>query len=86
MRHARVGVGEAQGVASILPLAGVVLERSALAAGFLAAAIAVGGFLTRAQTLLGSVSEEELQRTTTIGGLCGFSFGLILIVIDMIVG
>lgn len=66
------------------PLAGVILEQSALATGFLAAAIAVGGFLARTQSLIGSTSASELQRATTIGGLCGFSFGLILIVIDVI--
>lgn len=70
-------------MATIL-LAGVLLERSALATGFLAAAIAVGGFITRAQALLGSASESKLQRATNFGGLCGLSFGLIVIVIDLI--
>jgi hypothetical protein len=73
-------------MATIPPFAGVVLEHSALATGFLAAAIAVGGFIARAQAILGVEPEAELQRSTTVGGLCGLSFALILIVIDVIVG
>ena len=40
----------------------------------------------RVRALLGAVPEAELQRSTTVGGLCGLSFALILIVIDFIVG
>jgi ammonia channel protein AmtB len=72
-------------VAAILPRAGVILEHSALATGFLAAAIAVGGFLARARALLGSDSEVDLQRETTVGGLQGFLFGVVLILIDVVV-
>jgi hypothetical protein len=73
-------------VATILPLAGVILERSALAAGFLAAMIAVGGFIARAQALLGGTGQDDLQHPTTIGGLSGFCFGVLIIAIDMMVG
>jgi hypothetical protein len=69
-----------------VPFAGVVLEHSALATGFLAAAIAVGGFIARARAFLAAVPEAELQRSTTVGGICGLAFALILIVIDVIVG
>lgn len=67
------------------PFAGVVLEHSALATGFLAAAIAVGGFLARARMLLWSESEADLQRETTVGGLQGFFFGVAIILIDVVV-
>jgi hypothetical protein len=50
----------------IPPLAGLILERVALATGFLAAAIAVGG----------------LQRSAAIGGVCGLAFGLVIILLD----
>jgi hypothetical protein len=73
-------------VAAILPLAGVILERSALAAGFLAAMIAVGGFIARAQALLRGMSPEELQRPTTVGGMSGLCFGILVIVIDAVAG
>jgi hypothetical protein len=70
---------------TIPPFAGVVLEHSALATGFLAAAIAVGGFLARARMLLWSDSEVDLQRETTVGGLQGFFFGVAIILIDVVV-
>jgi len=73
-------------VATFIPIAGLILERSALATGFLAAAIAVGGFLSRTQALLGGATEDELQRSAATGGLHGFSFGLLLIAIDTLVG
>jgi hypothetical protein len=69
-------------VATIPPLAGLILERVALATGFLAAAIAVGGFLARALDLLGPNSESDLQRSAAIGGVCGFAFGLVIILLD----
>lgn len=70
----------------ILPLAGVILDRSALAAGFLAAMIAVGGFLARAQALLGTESRADIQRPTVVGGLAGFWFGVLMILLDAIAG
>jgi hypothetical protein len=48
-------------VATIFSFAGVILEHSAIATGFLAAAIAVGGFIARAQALLGVVSEQSFS-------------------------
>lgn len=69
-------------MAKILPAAGLILERTALATGFLAAAIAVGGFLARSLDLLGPNSEADLQRSAAIGGICGFAFGFIVILLD----
>lgn len=71
---------------STLPVAGLILERSALATGFLAAAIAVGGFLSRAQALMTGAGAEDLQRQATVGGLYGFLFGLMLILLDAVTG
>jgi hypothetical protein len=73
-------------VAFILSIAGVILDRSALAAGFLAAVIAVGGFLARAQAVLGGAPPDGLQRPTAIGGLSGLCFGVLVIVLDAMVG
>jgi hypothetical protein len=73
-------------VDSIVSIAGVVLERTALATGFLAASIAVGGFLARAQALLKDNTSIDLQRRMTMGGLLGVYFGVIVIVVDAIVG
>jgi hypothetical protein len=73
-------------VPKILPLAGVILDRSALAAGFLAAMIAVGGFLARAQALLGTKSQADIQRSTVAGGLAGLWFGVLIIVLDTMAG
>lgn len=64
----------------------MILERSALAVGFLAAMIAVGGFLARTQALLGSDFEPDLQLSAAIGGLQGFLFGLLIILIDALFG
>lgn len=69
----------------ILPLAGIILERSALATGFVAAAIAVGGFLARSRALLGEGSEMEAQRYTAIGCLAGFFLSVWLVLLDAVV-
>jgi hypothetical protein len=73
-------------VDSIVSIAGVILERTALATGFLAATIAVGGFLARAQALLGGDTSAELQRRTAISGLLGLIFGVLIVVVDAVVG
>jgi hypothetical protein len=73
-------------VIGILPLAGVILDRSALAAGLLAAMIAIGGFLARAQALLGTEFPADAQRSTAIGGLAGLWFGALIVVLDAMAG
>jgi hypothetical protein len=73
-------------VASILLLAGVILERAALTTGFLAASIAVGGFLARALAVRWATEPPELQRPTATGGLLGFAIAIVVIVVDAIVG
>jgi hypothetical protein len=73
-------------VATAIPVAGVFLERSALAAGFLAAVIAVGGFIGRALGQLDGARGDELQLSTTLGGTFGLCLGGLLLVIDAIAG
>jgi hypothetical protein len=73
-------------MSTITSLAGLILERSALAVGFLAATIAVGGFLSRSQALLADAPEDELQRRAVTGGLYGVLFDLALIIVDLVVG
>lgn len=69
---------------SILFFAGVFLERTTLATGLLAAAIAVGGFLTGTRALIRSEEPSNLQRSTAAGGILGVFFGVWVIVIDAI--
>ena len=71
-------------MAVILPIAGEVLDQSALVTGFLAAAIAVGGFIGHSQEVLGRRSAERLQKATAMGGLYGLFGGLFLVMIDLL--
>lgn len=70
----------------IASMAGVILERAALATGFVAAAIAVGAFVARSQALLGTTTEAKIQRYTAIGGLFGLSLSLSIILLDTGIG
>jgi ammonia channel protein AmtB len=72
-------------MAMATPFAGVVLGHSALATGFLAAAIAVGGFLGQAQALLKSDDEVDLLRETMVGGLHGLIIALSIVLFDAVV-
>jgi hypothetical protein len=83
-QHTRVGIGNARLVTSTLLFAGVFLEQTALATGLLAAAIAVGGFLTGTRALISSGDSRNLQRSTAAGGVLGVFFGVWVIVIDAI--
>jgi hypothetical protein len=69
-------------MAPILVLAGVFLEGITLATGLLAAAIAVGGFLTGTWALIRSEEPVNLQRSTAAGGILGVLFGAGVILID----
>lgn len=69
-------------MASILPVAGLILERSALATGFAAAAIAVGAFVARSQAVLEAATEAKSQRYTAVGGLFGLFISLSIILLD----
>jgi hypothetical protein len=69
-----------------IPIAGEVLNQSALVTGFLAGAVAVGGFVAHSRAVLRDRPEAEIQRSMAAGGLQGLAFGLMLIVIDTIAG
>jgi hypothetical protein len=74
-------------VESALLIAGVILERAAITAGFLAAVIAIGGFLARALAVLRADPEPaELRRATIVGSLIGFAFGIGVVVVDAALG
>lgn len=47
--------------------------------------IAIGGFLARAQALLGAES-ADIQRWTAVGGLSGLWFGTLIILLDAAAG
>lgn len=55
----------------MLPL-GSIIEDGATATGFMAAAIAVGGFLGHAGPVLWRQGEPAIRIGTVYGGLCGF--------------
>jgi hypothetical protein len=68
------------------PLAGTILERSALAIGLLAAAIAVGGFISRARAILLRHPVDNVERATMIGGVFGLLIALSVIILDAFAG
>ncbi len=64
----------------------MLVERSALAVGLMAAAIAVGGFVTRAYAVLTGHPDESINRATAMGGLFGLVTALGLLVAGSITG
>jgi hypothetical protein len=65
---------------------GGILDRSAIAIGLLAAAIAVGGFISRARAILLRHPAENVDRATVIGGVLGLLIALGLILLDTFAG
>jgi hypothetical protein len=61
-----------------------VLVQLASATGFLAAAIAVGGFLAHAFPAIRGGRDRELRRRTAIGGLLGFATAVFAIAATVI--
>jgi hypothetical protein len=49
-------------------------------AGFIAAAIAIGGFLAHARPAIAGKRDTELRRATAIGGLVGLALALLVTV------
>ena len=64
----------------------MILERSAVAIGLMAAAIAVGGFLGRAVAVLGAGGPPAVERRTMVGGLIGLGYALNLVLLDTATG
>jgi hypothetical protein len=64
---------------------GTILGQSVTLVGFMAGAIAVGGFLGHAGPVLAGWREEELRRATVVGGLWGIGGAIFVIVLSAIV-
>jgi len=62
-----------------------VVIQLATVTGFLAAAIAVGGFLAHAGPAMAEEADAMLGRRTAIGGLLGFAAAVTVIAISIIV-
>jgi hypothetical protein len=62
------------------------LDQSVVAAGFMAAMIAVGGFLAQAVPALAGRDEKRLRRLTAAGGLWGIGGALFIIVLSATMG
>jgi len=56
-----------------------IVVRCAAATGFMAAAIAVGGFIAHARPAIAGDSEEKLRRRTALGGVCGLTVAAVVI-------
>ncbi|MEK6278555.1 MAG: hypothetical protein AABM29_11150 [Actinomycetota bacterium] len=66
----------------MVPIAGVVLDRSAAAFGLMAAGIAVGGFVAGGQAILRGWDEKRIRLATVRGGFGGLLVAPTLMVID----
>ena len=67
-------------------IGGVLLERSTVAVGLMAATIAVGGFIARAYSVLREDDDAAIRRATTFGGLFGLIAAVLTIILDVIAG
>lgn len=52
----------------------------------MAAAIAVGGFIGRAYTVLRGDHDEAIRRATIVGGIVGLAMTVVTIVLDVLAG
>ena len=64
----------------------MLLERSAVSVGLMAAAIAVGGFIGRAYTVLREDEDAAIRRATIVGGLVGLTAAVLMILLDVFAG
>jgi hypothetical protein len=81
VRHVRVGRG--YGRAMVI---GSIASQFASGFGLTAAAIAVFGFLAHAKPALAGASERRLRSATVIGGLGGFVFAVLVVVLSALIG
>jgi hypothetical protein len=58
------------------------MSDSATGCGLIAGAIAVCGFIGHSRLALAGADEQRLRRATTIGGLVGFGFAALIIVLS----
>jgi uncharacterized membrane protein len=66
----------------VLPV-GVIAGNAANVAGFIAAAIAVCGFLMQAPVALTGKKEQEVRAATVIGGLCGLFIACGVVLLEL---
>ena len=64
--------------------AATLMSNATTSLGLTAAAIAVGGFLTHAKPALEGRDDEDLRRSTVIGGLWGCFMAAILILVSVL--
>jgi hypothetical protein len=67
-----------------MTLLGPLVGELAAVVGFLAGAIAVGGFLAHAGPVLAGDPEDEIRQTTVFGGMAGLSLGLLVMLLSAI--
>jgi glucokinase len=65
-----------------MPVVGDVMNDFSSGAGFLAAAIAVGGFIGHIGPALFGRSEERVRKATVIGGSSGLGVAVLVIVLS----
>jgi hypothetical protein len=63
-------------------VAGSIVDTFATGTGLLAGAIAVGGFISHVGPALAGSSEKKVRKATVLGGLAGFGFGSLVIVLS----
>jgi hypothetical protein len=61
---------------------GSIVDTVATGTGLLAGAIAVGGFISHVGPALSGSSEKRVRQATVLGGLAGFGFGVLVIVLS----
>lgn len=59
---------------------------AAVGAGFIAAAIAIGGFIAHAGPALAGRDDQALRFATVVGGLAGLTVATIITIVSVLVG
>ena len=76
-RHACVEQGYGRAM-----VVGTIANQFTTLFGLAAGAIATGGFISHAPSVLSGKSEEEIRRATVKGGLFGLAFAAVIIVLS----
>jgi hypothetical protein len=63
----------------VLPLGSILVSDAASAAGFMAASIAIFGFLLQAPAALARKEDQAVREATVAGGLFGFVIATVII-------
>jgi uncharacterized membrane protein len=81
-RHARIAALYGRPMVA----SGSIASQFATASGMTAAAVAVFGFLAHAAPALAGAGERKIQKATVRGGLVGFAFSVVVIVLSAVIG